>query len=86
MSELKGVFDLVDLIGQCIERSDWDRLAAIEAPALALPEATNMGDIQAAIDAIEHMQARLQREMDAVGGDLEAVPTVRKAVRSYLRS
>lgn len=86
MTELNGVFDLVELIAQCLERSDWDRLAAIEAPALALSEGTTVWDIQAALDAIDHMQARLQREMEAVSGDLEAVPTVRKAVRSYLRS
>ena len=86
MSEIKGIFDLVELIGQCLERSDWDSLAAIEAPALALPEETSVEDIQTALDAIEQMQARLQNEMGAVRGDLVAVPTMRKAVRSYLRS
>ncbi len=86
MSELTGVFDLVELIGECIERADWDRLAAIEAPTLSLPAETGVEEIRSALDAIEHMQARLQGEMDAVGGDLETVPTMRKAVRSYLRS
>ena len=86
MSDLAGIFDLVDRIGECLDRSDWDRLAAIEAPSVVLPEDAAQSHIRGALAAIEDMQARLQEEIDAVSGDLETIPTVRRAVRAYLRS
>jgi len=86
MNGLAEITEVVGFIDECLAESDWDRLAALQVPALAEVATYEPTQIVDALIAVQDMVQRVQARMDAIADELESAPTVRKAVRAYVRT
>lgn len=86
MSELAKIAEVVDFIDECLAEADWDRLAGLSVPPLPDVTSEDPTHIVDALIAVQDMGKRIQARMDAITGELEKVPAVRKAARAYVSS
>ncbi len=85
MSELDRVRTSVQAIESCLDRSDWDGLAAITFDELE--PANNGVDLDSLTEVlrdVEHLQHRIEIAMGALREELDDVPQMRKAARAYV--
>ena len=79
-----AIEEMLELIDRCLATADWDRLGQLQPPDLTSDMFSDRTELQAALDRIELMQARLHIEMDTTARFIEEIPTVRKASKTYL--
>ena len=85
MSELDRVRTTMRVIESCLDRSDWDALAALDDPMLGRADAGDDAEsLTQVLRDVEALQQRIEIAMGAIREQLDDVPQMRKAARAYV--